>query len=85
MYHENQGTKMPGGYSRKDLEDTSMDSYETWRSARPHPPSNPFGDALPPRPQGGGSEEDETLNSHNLQHPPPRVLAPGAAAAPLAA
>ena len=50
---------MPGGYSKKELEDTSMESYESWRSARPHPPSNAFGDALPPRPAQGGGEEDE--------------------------
>jgi len=50
---------MPGGYSKKELEDTSMESYESWRSARPHPPSNPFGDALPPRPAQGGGEDDE--------------------------
>ena len=52
-----------------------MESYETWRSAKPHPPSNPFGDALPPRPQGGGGEEDESLRpqNQNLQHPVPRL------------
>jgi hypothetical protein len=54
---------MPGGYSKKELEDTSMESYETWRAARPHPPSNPFGDALPPRPQKGGGEDDEKVRS----------------------
>lgn len=51
---------MPGGYSRKDLDDTSIESYETCRPARPHPPSNPFGDALPPKPQGGRGEEEES-------------------------
>lgn len=76
---------MPGGYSRKDLEDTSMESYETWRSARPHPPSNPFGDALPPRPQGGGGEEDETLKFQKLQQSPPRAFAPVLVAAAAAA
>jgi hypothetical protein len=40
-----------------------MESYETWRAARPHPPSNPFGDALPPRPQKGGGEDDEKARS----------------------
>ena len=65
---------MSGGYSRKELEDTSMDSYETCRSARPHPPSNPFGNTLPPRPQGGGGEEEK--NVQNFQHPSPPILRP---------
>ena len=68
---------MSGGYTRKELEDTSMESYATWRAARPHPPPNPFGDTLPPAPQGNGSEEDEKLC---LQHPLPRVAAAAVAA-----
>ena len=60
-------------YSKKDLEDTSMESYPGYRSARPHKSSDPCGWGPPPSRSGiggggGDDDEDEQVLRQNWIH-----------------
>ncbi len=53
------------GHKKEDIEDTSMDRH--WKQARPEKPWNPWGQ-LPAPQRGGGSEEDEALQSDQVSY-----------------